>query len=424
MQPEEAVWYSRTMGVLRAVGQSSLRVILFLLFFFFAYHLRGIIITVVIGVILAYVFSPFVGWLLRQDWFAHVHRFAIRTPNPGPVAAADESVSDELKQNPIRAHERNHVLRGIATGYALILAVIALILSVVLIAKPIQKQVTDTYRNRAALTSQYRAKAPQWLQDFVDDKLQDDEFKANLQKQVMPIAVRGIVSLRNIVEIVLLPVLAFYFILDGHTLKREFIALVPKKLFRETVRMLREFNSIMHEYVLGQFILCTLAFFVIWLFLLLIGVENAFTFGVVAGLTRAIPIVGPIVGGIPIIALTYIGNENGPQKAMIVLGFFTFLHLAESKFIMPMLIGDRVELHPIIIIIVLLIGGELGTMILGGMLGSLLGMFFAAPLAAIIRVMLRRYVLKIKDKQKNHRKVGDTPSIPTMKPLPLPDILD
>lgn len=402
MDQEANLWYSRTMGVLRALGRVGLRLGVFALLFFFTYHLRAVIITLMIGAVLAYVFSPFVGWLLEKEIFTRIHHFAIRTPN---------------------SDKRNHILRGIATGYALILAVILMGLSGVLIAKPIQHQVTDIYKNREALVTQYREKAPQWLQDVVDNKLQDDEFMANSQKTAMAFAMRGLVSLKNVVEIVLLPVLAFYFILDGHELKREFIALVPKRHFRETVRMLREFNSIMREYILGQFFLCLLAFVVIWIFLLIIGVQNAFTFGVIAGLTRAIPIVGPIVGGIPIIALTYIGNENGPQKALAVLAFFTFLHLAESKFIMPKLIGDRVELHPVIIIIVLLIGGELGHLILEGTLGSLLGMFFAAPIAAIIRVMLRRYVLKLKHVHKSKFKGGIMPPEPN-RMMPLPDIMD
>ena len=71
------------------------------------------------------------------------------------------------------------------------------------------------------------------------------------------------------------------------------------------------------------------------------------------------------------------------------------LHFLESKLIMPKLIGDRMELHPVVIIVVLIVGGEIGGMLIGGSLGSLLGMFFAAPVAAIVRVMIRRYWLKL-----------------------------
>ena len=65
------------------------------------------------------------------------------------------------------------------------------------------------------------------------------------------------------------------------------------------------------------------------------------------------------------------------------------MHFAESKFIMPYLLGDRLELHPVVIIIVLLVGGEFGGLLLGGSIGALLGMFFAAPIAALLRVIIR-----------------------------------
>ena len=108
----------------------------------------------------------------------------------------------------------------------------------------------------------------------------------------------------------------------------------------------------------------------------------------------------PIIGGIPIIVLTYFDDPVfGLKNAILVLTFFTILHFAESKFIMPMLIGERMELHPVVIIVVLLVGQELGGLILGGTMGSLLGMFFAPPISAILRVMLRRYYLRLPRKE-------------------------
>src|SRR5205823_1586481 len=140
---------------------------------------------------------------------------------------------------------------------------------------------------------------------------------------------------------------------------------------------------IMHSFVIGQAILCVLAGIVVGLLLAIIGVPYALTLGVLAGVTRAIPIIGPILGGIPIILLTLV--TAGLPKALLVLTIFTVMHFVESKFVMPWLIGERMNLHPVVIIIVLLIGQEFG---------GLLGMFFAAPIAALIRVIVRRYYLR------------------------------
>jgi predicted PurR-regulated permease PerM len=70
---------------------------------------------------------------------------------------------------------------------------------------------------------------------------------------------------------------------------------------------------------------------------------------------------------------------------MGVLIFFTLLHLFESKVLMPKIIGYHMRLHPAIIMIVLLIGSEFF---------GLIGMFLAAPVATIVRVLIQYYVIR------------------------------
>jgi predicted PurR-regulated permease PerM len=66
----------------------------------------------------------------------------------------------------------------------------------------------------------------------------------------------------------------------------------------------------------------------------------------------------------------------------VILGLFTLMHLAESKIITPMILGDRLHLHAVIVIIALLVGGEFF---------GLMGMFLAAPVAALVRLLLMHY---------------------------------
>jgi predicted PurR-regulated permease PerM len=156
--------------------------------------------------------------------------------------------------------------------------------------------------------------------------------------------------------------------------------------------MVHVFNGIMHSYIIGQGILCVLAGVIVGIGLWLLRMDYWLILGLLAGFTRAIPIIGPILGGIPIILLAFI--TKGFAVALGVLIFFTLLNFAESKFIMPYIIGDRMNLHPLVIIIVLLIGEEFG---------GLLGMFFAAPIAALVRELLRRYWLKSREYQRHSK---------------------
>jgi len=195
-------------------------------------------------------------------------------------------------------------------------------------------------------------------------------------------------GIARIVDLILIPVLAFYFVLDGHALRNEFLALVPRRRVRETLALLRESSAIMRSYIIAQLWLCVIAGMVVYIGLSLIHMPYALIFGLLAGITRAIPIIGPILGGIPIVLLAAVlpgDHGGGIALALKVLVFFSGLHLFESKLLMPKFIGHRIHLHAAVVIVVLLIGAEFF---------GLLGMFLAAPLAAIGRILVNYYVIR------------------------------
>lgn len=189
----------------------------------------------------------------------------------------------------------------------------------------------------------------------------------------------------HLVDIILIPVLAFYFTLDSRSLKREFVALVPRRRAREALAILHEINCIMRSYVIGQIILCVIAGAMVGIVLSALDMQYVLILSVFAGITRAVPVVGPIVSGAAIVIL---GLAKSPFMGLNLLVFFALLQFVESKFIMPKLIGDRMQLHPALIIIVLLIGAEFF---------GVLGMFLAAPVASVIRVLVRIYLIKPKE---------------------------
>jgi predicted PurR-regulated permease PerM len=328
-------------------------------------RVRTIIVYTIVAVILAYVMRPIAGWMARK----------------GILVSRSWSM---------------HTRRTIATLWVLIFMCVGGYYSVRFMVSPFVAQVKDVSQNWETeykpRFDKYSADLVAWYEKSVKKEWRDKirtsinkgsgngDFEKNATAVVGDAAKQFGGLAHQIVEIVLLPVLAFYFALDSKHLKHEFVGSLPCRYRKETSRMIHEFNRIMHSFVIGQALLCALAGIVVGLGLWALGVPFALTLGVLAGFTRAIPIIGPIIGGIPIIGLVLV--TKGLPVALMVLGFFTFLHFAESKFVMPMLIGERMKLHPVVIIMVLLIGQEFG---------GLLGMFFAAPLAAILRVMIRRY---------------------------------
>ncbi len=394
-----AGWINRSDGLLNGVWRLLWRLALVGLLLYACYRLRNIFTTLLVAAIIAYVLDPLVEALVRQPLFVRIH-----TAFAGAVFGIRAALTRQ-PASPVKPPKK-HTLRTYATLYVFVLTVFIVWQGTKLVIAPfveefksvMSKDVRTGKTQLQTLTEdalrRYDLSAPESMKsDKLLGKIQKSSLGERMVEPGQEVLRRVAESLKSVVEIVLLPVLAFYFLIDGRTLKHEFVALVPRRYLPDTLRLLRQFNRIMRDFVYGQFILCLLAGVVVWLGLAALGVKYPVTMGVLAGITRAIPIIGPILGGIPIILLTWV--TKGTTTALAVLGFFTLLHLIESKFIMPMLIGDRMELHPILIILVLLVGGEAGGIVIGGQLGALLGMFFAAPVASLVRIIVRRYWLKL-----------------------------
>ena len=202
-------------------------------------------------------------------------------------------------------------------------------------------------------------------------------------------------------ELILIPVLAFYFVLDYRSLTRELYGLVPTARLKETVRINRDVGEILQSYIVGQLILCTIAGILTGLFLWAVGMPYVVVLALFAAITRAIPVVGPVISGVPIILVALL-NFPGLAMALYILAFIVVMHFAESKFILPHLIGERMHLHPASVIIVLLIGAEFF---------GVVGMFFAAPVAAIIRELIRLYYIIPRERERKaelRRKQAET----------------
>lgn len=409
----------RTESALSAIWRFLLRLALIGAVVFAAYRLRSLITTIFIAALIAYVMDPLVDLLCQNEGFIHFHN---------RIAHFSENVSVAYRRIFYRqtvtttgkVHMRRHVLRVYATLYVFVFSVTLMWQGTRLVATDFIKEIKQAAnpaqqaKTRDQIDRQLKlwdANVPEWAEWAKSDRIQSElkhtdlsKYTNELMTQVGHAALEGA---KNIIEVVMLPVLAFYFLVDGRKLKHEFVGLVPRRFRFEVMRMICEFNRIMRAFIVGQVILCALAGVVVGLGLAGLKVPYPLVMGLLAGLTRAIPIVGPVIGGIPIVLLTLI--SKGPTTALWVLAFFSFLHLAEGKFVMPLLIGDRMELHPVIIIVVLLAGGEIGGILIGGTSGSLLGMVFAAPITSIARVMIRRYWLGLRHPSVVH---GHRPSEP------------
>ncbi len=182
--------------------------------------------------------------------------------------------------------------------------------------------------------------------------------------------------LAHVVEIILVPILAFYFLVDLPTLKHELLQFLPVGARRPVLLVAHRLDRILAGYVRGQIILMFIAGIMVWAILLLLRVPFPLLLGIVAGLTRAIPIIGPVLGAVPIVGLAMLQSV---PVGVTVLVFFAVLQLVESKLILPLVLGRQLGVHAATIILALLLGNATF---------GLVGMFLAAPVAASVKEVL------------------------------------
>ena len=180
------------------------------------------------------------------------------------------------------------------------------------------------------------------------------------------------------IELIFVPLVAFYFLTDGSHIAEQALFFVPGR-YRDTLLCYcRELDRLLRQYIRSQLILCAIAWVVVTVALLLMRVPGAFLLGTIAGISRAVPVIGPVIGGIPVLTMVLLKFHDPVTFCWVLVGF-TVLHLFETKYLMPRILGDHLGVHPVFVIISLLVGYA--------MLG-LLGMFLAPPAVAMIRFMV------------------------------------
>jgi predicted PurR-regulated permease PerM len=157
---------------------------------------------------------------------------------------------------------------------------------------------------------------------------------------------------------------------------------------------MQETNRVMRGYIIGQLILGIIAGIATWIGLQLLGVKYAATLALFAGIARAIPVIGPVVAAVPVVIMG--GLLGGLMLAIKTTLFMTALFLIEHKMIMPKIIGDRVDLHPVLVIVVLLVSGSFF---------GLMGMFFGVPVAVIVRNVILEQRRRVRRRPRIHRLV-------------------
>lgn len=189
----------------------------------------------------------------------------------------------------------------------------------------------------------------------------------------------------NAISIGLGIVVAFYLVQDKPRLLKgwnktlDFV--LPGKIRREARNVGQDMDYVFSGYIRGQLIDAVIMAVLTSLALTLIRLDFAIIIGIIAGIFNIIPYFGPVVGFVLAGIIGSIGPD--PQKGIYAMVAVLILQQIDGWFIVPKVIGNSVKLHPVVVLLAIVIGGEMF-----GLLGILLGV----PIAAFIRVTMIRYM--------------------------------
>lgn len=207
--------------------------------------------------------------------------------------------------------------------------------------------------------------------------------------------VAGITSFIGIViQLILIPVITFYLLLEKDKILDAISRMVPDRYETFLVKTWREIDESLSMFVRGRIIMAIFVGVATMIYLMAFGIEFSFVIGVITCVADIIPYIGPFLGFIPAVLLALF---KGPFTALWVAALFCFVQWLENNILGPKILGDSTGMHPLIVLILLILGG--------GMFG-VLGMIFSVPVAAVVKIIYKNtkpYVKKylFKDKFEN-----------------------
>jgi predicted PurR-regulated permease PerM len=187
------------------------------------------------------------------------------------------------------------------------------------------------------------------------------------------------------VNLVLVPFIAYFMVRDGRKMRRRIVGLVPNRYFEMALIMFHRIDAQIGGYLRGRLVECMLVGLTQ---LLLMGIASVFVdqpkillISVVCGVTNLIPYAGPVMGtAFGIMYYFAIGIPTNSIWALLIIAVVS--HIVDNVVIAPAVLSHNVDLHPLTVALVLVIGGE----VLG-----ILGLLIAIPVASTIKVVVQEF---------------------------------
>ena len=182
--------------------------------------------------------------------------------------------------------------------------------------------------------------------------------------------------LNYLFKIVLAPVFSFYLLKDLGRVRPKVYSILPSQWRGGALELWHEIDKVLGSFFRGYLTVAVIVGGLVAVVLAVLGMDFALMLGLLAGLAELIPYFGPLIGAVPAVALALLKSSWMAVKVGIA---FIVIHQLEGMIISPKILGNRVGIHPLLVILSVMLGGELY---------GLPGIILSVPLAAVIKVIV------------------------------------
>lgn len=197
--------------------------------------------------------------------------------------------------------------------------------------------------------------------------------------------------------ILVIPFATFFILKDGASLRRNILQIVPNRYFETVLTGIEKVENRLVTYFKSVGLQCLIIATTATITLNFAGLNNALSVGIAAGVANIIPYFGPIIGYILSIIVSVL--ETGDFSLVVyVLVAIAITQIIDNIFVQPLLFSRSANLHPLVVLFVVLTGAELA---------GIFGMLIAVPLTAVVVITIQQmrwsldnyYIFRVSESQ-------------------------
>lgn len=286
---------------------------------------------------------------------------------------------------------RFHISRARGSLWVMLLAFLILTALLLIIVPMLIEQTNNIIKRIPAITDWIQHKLLPWYNIrfgeyfAINDQTVMTWLRANattiqtyLQNTMVTIMQQGSAIAVGLGNLVLLPLILYYFLRDWPQWRFAVRELVPRRYLTTYTRITTEMDTVLGEFLRGQLLVMIVMGLIYGVGLMLVGLDSGFAIGMVAGLLVFVPYLGAFTGLLlaTLAAILQFNSWHGLFMVWAVFGIGQFL---ESFFITPQIVGEKIGLSPFWVIFALMAFGQLM---------GFVGMLVALPLAAVCLVLI------------------------------------